>query len=104
MELSFTHRLKRRSALVKKNGVESATNSYFGNNKHVMFLKLRPELKKKNLYIYIYIYIFIHIYIYIHAQVIQNCTTLNRVDIYNEDGKQQDLMYKCYFLLHRVLK
>ena len=100
MELSFTHRLKRRSALVKKNGVESATNSYFGNN--VMFLKLRPELKKKNLYIYIYIYLYI--YIYIHAQVIQNCTTLNRVDIYNEDGKQQDLMYKCYFLLHRVLK
>ena len=44
-----------------------------------MFLKLRPELKKKK------------IYIYIHAQVIQNCTTLSRVDIYNEDGKQQDL-------------
>ena len=44
-----------------------------------MFLKLRPELKKKK------------IYIYIHAQVIQNCTTLSRVDICNEDGKQQDL-------------
>ena len=26
-------------------------------------------------------------YIYIHAQVIQNCTTLSRVDIYNKDGK-----------------
>ena len=64
-----------------------------------MFLKLRPELKKKK-----FVYIYIYIYIYIHAQVIQNCTTLNRVDIYNEDGKQQDLMYKCYFLLHRVLK
>ena len=64
MELSCTHRLKRRSALVKKNGVESATNSYFGNNKHVMFLKLRPELKKK-IYIYIYIYIYTYIYIYI---------------------------------------
>ena len=58
-----------------------------------MFLKLRPELKKKKF-----------IYIFIHAQVIQNCTTLSRVDINNEDGKQQDLMYKCYFLLHRVLK
>ena len=45
-----------------------------------MFLKFRPGLKKK-----------IYIYIYIHAQVIQNCTTLSRVDIYNKDGKQQDL-------------
>ena len=77
----------------KKKGIESATNSYYGNKKHVMFLKLRPELKKKKF-----------VYIYIHAQVIQNCTTLNRVDIYNEDGKQQHLMYKFYFLLHRVLK
>ena len=98
MGISCTHRLKRRSALVKKKGIGSATNSYYGNNKYVMFLKLRPELKKKKKFIYIYIYI------YIHAQVIQNCTTLSRVDIYNEDGKQQDLMYKCYFLLHRVLK
>ena len=30
-------------------------NSCYGNNKHVLFLKLRPELKKK---MYIYIYIF----------------------------------------------
>ena len=47
-----------------------------------MVLKLRPKLKKINKYIYIYIYI----YIYVHAQVIQNCTTLSRVD--NMDGKQ----------------
>ena len=37
-----------------------------------------PELKKK------------YVYIYIHAQVIQNCTTLSRTDIYNMNGKQQD--------------
>ena len=31
-------------------------------------------------------------YLYIHGQVIQNCTTLSRVDISeNKDGKQQDL-------------
>ena len=36
--------------------------------------------RKKNLYIYIYI----------HAQVIQNCTTLSRTDIYNMNGKLQD--------------
>ena len=36
-----------------------------------MFLKLQPELKKKYIYIYI--------------------PKLSRVDIYNEDGKQQDL-------------
>ena len=30
-----------------------ATNSCHGNNKHVVFLKLQPELKKKkNIYIY----------------------------------------------------
>ena len=34
------------------------------------------------------IYIYRYIYIYVHAQVIQNCTTLSRVDIYNMDGKQ----------------
>ena len=28
---------------------------------------------------------------YLHARVIQNCTTLSRVDIYNMDGKQQDV-------------
>ena len=39
------HRLKR-SALMKK-GTKSATNSCYGNNKHVVFLKLQPELKKK---------------------------------------------------------
>ena len=53
-----------------------------------MFLKLLPELKKKNKYIYIYIYIYIYVF---HAQVIQNCTTLSCVDIYDKDGKQQDL-------------
>ena len=30
-------------------------------------------------------------YIYVHGQVIKNCTTLSRVDIYNMDGKQQDV-------------
>ena len=34
---------------------------------------------------------YICIYVYIHAQVIQNCTTLSRVDIYNKDGKQHNL-------------
>ena len=29
---------------------------------------------------------------YIHAQVIQNCTSLSRVDICNMDGKQQDVI------------
>ena len=28
---------------------------------------------------------------YLHARVIQNCTTLSRVDIYNMNGKQQDV-------------
>ena len=28
---------------------------------------------------------------YLHTRVIQNCTTLSRVDIYNMDGKQQDV-------------
>ena len=28
---------------------------------------------------------------YVHVQVIQNCTTLSRVEIYNMDGKQQDV-------------
>ena len=51
MGLPCTHRLKR-SALVRK-GTESATNSWYGNNKHVMFLKLLPEHKKK-MYIYIF--------------------------------------------------
>ena len=46
MGLPCTHRLKR-SALVRK-GTKSATNSWYGNNKHVMFLKLLPELKKKS--------------------------------------------------------
>ena len=41
-----------------------------------MFLKLRPEFKKKKKYIYIYV----------HAQVIQNCTILSRVDINDMDG------------------
>ena len=72
------HRLKR-NALMKK-GTKSATNSCYGNNKHVVFLKLQPELKKKKKYLYIYD----------HAQVIQTCTTLSCVDIYNMDGKQQD--------------
>ena len=40
MGLPCTHRLER-SALVKK-GTESATNSCHRNNKHVVFLKLRP--------------------------------------------------------------
>ena len=36
-----------------KKGTKSATNSCYGNNKHVVFLKLQPELKKKkNIYIY----------------------------------------------------
>ena len=39
------------------------------------FSKLRPELK----------------YIYVHVQVIQNCTLLSHVDIYNVDGEQQDV-------------
>ena len=43
MGLLCTQRSKR-SALVKKKGTESATNSCYGNKKHVMFLKLRPEL------------------------------------------------------------
>ena len=47
-----------------------------------MFLKLRPEFKKK---------IYIYIYIYVHAQVIQNCTILSRVDINDMDGNQQDV-------------
>ena len=52
------------------------TNSWYGNNKHVMFLKLRPELlKKKKKYIYIYIYI----------------PKLSRIDICIKDRKQQDL-------------
>ena len=55
-----------------------------------MFLKLRPELEKqkqpkKNIYLYIYIYM------YIHAQVIQTCTTLSRVEIYDMDWKRQDV-------------
>ena len=66
----------------KKKGTESATNSCYGNNKHVMFLKLLPELKKLKKK---------KKYIYIHAQVIQNGTTLSCVDIYNKDRKQQDL-------------
>ena len=28
---------------------------------------------------------------YVHARVIQNCTTRSRVEIYNMDGKQQDV-------------
>ena len=55
-----------------------------------MFLKLRPELEKQKQpkkYIYLYIYI----YIYIHAQVIQTCTTLSRVEIYDMDWKRQDV-------------
>ena len=70
MGIPCTHRLKR-SALVKKKKKESATNSCYGNNRHVMFLKLRSELKKKKerkKYINMYVY----------AQVIQNCTSLNR--------------------------
>ena len=63
-----------------KKGTKSATNSCYGNNKHVVFLKLQPELKKKKKYLYIYD----------HAQGIQTCTTLSCVDIYNMDGKQQD--------------
>ena len=43
MGLLCTQRSKR-SALVKKKGTESATNSCYGNKKQVMFLKLRPEL------------------------------------------------------------
>ena len=53
-----------------------------------MFLKLRPELEKQKQpkkYIYLYIYI------YIHAQVIQTCTTLSRVEIYDMDWKRQDV-------------
>ena len=46
-----------------------------------MFLKLRPELKKKLKKK--------NIYIYVHAQVIQNCTILSRVDINDMDGNQQ---------------
>ena len=69
-----------------KKGTKSATNSCYGNNKHVVFLKLQPELKKK-----LYIYIYIYIYIYVHAQVIQTFTTLSCVDIYNIDRKQQDI-------------
>ena len=86
MGLPCTHRLKR-SALIKKKGTKSATNSCYGNNKHVMFLKLRPELKKEKKKKKIYIYVCM----YVHAQVIQNCTTLSRVEIYNMDGKQQDV-------------
>ena len=36
------------------------------------------------------IYIYIYIYIYLRSNY-RNCTTLSRVDIYNKDGKQQDL-------------
>ena len=73
MGLPCNHRLKR-GTLVKKKGTASATNSCYGNNKHVLFLKSQPELKrKKKKYIYIYI------------------PKLSRADIYNEDGKQQDL-------------
>ena len=64
MGLSSSHRLKR-GALVKK-----GTESFFSQI-------MTWTLKKKC--------------IYVHAQVIQNCTTLNRVDIYNMDGKQQDV-------------
>ena len=28
---------------------------------------------------------------YVHVQVIQNCTTLSRVHIYDMDGKEQDV-------------
>ena len=83
MGLPCIHRLKR-SALMKK-GTKSATNSCYGNNKHVVFLKLQPELKKKKKKKKKYIYI------YVHAQVIQAFTTLSCVDIYNMDGKQQDV-------------
>ena len=49
MGLPCTHRLKR-SALINK-GTKRQTRH--GNNKHVVFLKLQPELKKKkNIYIY----------------------------------------------------
>ena len=34
---------------------------------------------------------YMYMYILVHAQVIQNCTTLSCVDIYNMDGKQQDV-------------
>lgn len=54
------------------------TQSRDGNNKHVMFLKLRPELKN------------IYIYIYFQAQVIQNCTTLSRIDIYNMNESENN--------------
>ena len=30
---------------------------------------------------------YMYMYILVHAQVIQNCTTLSCVDIYNMDGK-----------------
>ena len=43
MGLPSFHHLKR-SALVKNEPRESATNSCYGNNKQVMFLKLRPGL------------------------------------------------------------
>ena len=52
------------------------TQSRDGNNKHVMFLKLRPELK--------------NIYIYFQAQVIQNRTTLSRIDIYNMNESENN--------------
>ena len=52
------------------------TQSRDGNNKHVMFLKLRPELK--------------NIYTYFQAQVIQNCTTLSRIDIYNMNESENN--------------
>ena len=54
------------------------TQSRDGNNKHVMFLKLRPELKN------------IYIYIYFQAQVIQNCTTLSCIDIYNMNESENN--------------
>ena len=52
------------------------TQSRDGNNKHVMFLKLRPELK--------------NIYIYFQTQVIQNCATLSRIDIYNMNESENN--------------
>ena len=54
-----------------------------------MFLKLRLELKKKrNIYIYSRSS---YPNLYVHAQVIQNCTTFSRADIYNMYRKQLDV-------------
>ena len=70
MGLPCTHLLKC-SALV-----ENRTNSCYRNSKNII---TALTLTKK-----IYIFFF-------HAQVIQNCTTLSRIDIDNMDGKQQDI-------------